>query len=219
MNLKLLFSVVFACTLLSTSYAQINKGSTCLGSNFSYSKNKGNPFPQSPEQELRRVSILPAVGVAIKENLVLGIFGNYTYEFNDNQGYLIESKIKNYGGGVLVRRYVPIVNRFYVFGEGRLGYNTYETKNKWNIGNVISSGKIKGWNTDLTFTPGISYGVTQNIQLEAGFVSLFNIMYSNAKFTSDNYSTSKLKSFSTDLNLDRLSSFSLGVRFLINKKA
>jgi opacity protein-like surface antigen len=218
MKLKIFLSVVFACTLLSTSYAQINKGSTWLGSNFSYSQSKEG-IEQPVDRKIRTTSVLPAFGVAIKENLVLGIYGNYIYERSENNGVLIDSKEKKYGGGLFVRRYVPVFNRFYIFGEGRLGYNTYETKNKWNYGNVISSGKIKGWNTGVTFTPGISYGVTQNVQLEAGFVSLFSIMYANAKTTSDYYPPSKLKSFNADLNLDRLSSFSLGVRFLINKKA
>lgn len=225
MKLKMLFSVVFACTLLTTSYAQINKGSTWIGSNFSYGEIKGKLYPSMPEEELRQTSILPAVGVAIKENLVVGIFGTYINEHRENDDYLKENKSKAYGGGVFVRRYVPVYKQLYFFGEGRLSYTYSKGTAKYDWGSSGNySYELKGWSTGVTFTPGISYGITQNVQIEAGLASLFNIEYGSAKAVNaganaGNPGTSKAKSFNADINLDKLSSFSLGVRFLLNKKA
>lgn len=225
MKLKMLFSVVFACTLLTTSYAQINKGSTWLGSSFSYGKHKGKLLPSLPEEELRQTRILPAVGVAIKENLVVGVFGTYINEDRKNDDYLKENTSKAYGGGVFVRRYVPVYKQLYFFGEGRLGYTHSKATAKYDWGSSGTySFDLKGWSTAVTFTPGISYGITQNVQIEAGLVSLFNISYGSAKAvnagsTAGNPGISKTKLFNADINLDKLSSFSLGVRFLLNKKA
>lgn len=225
MKLQLLFAVVFACTLLNTSYAQINKGSTWIGSNFSYGKTKGKPYPSLPEEELKRTSIIPSVGVAIKENLVLGVFATYVNEYRENDDYLVENKSKFYGGGVFVRRYVPVYNQLYIFGEGRLSFNHSKASGKYDWGTSGNySYDLKGWATSVTLTPGIAYGITQNIQLEAGLASLLNISYGSAKAfnagtTAGNPGNSKMKSFNADVNLDRLSSFTLGVRFLLNKKA
>jgi opacity protein-like surface antigen len=220
MKLKLLFSVVCVCTLLTTSYAQINKGSIWLGSNFSYSQSKDRPQQQPIDREVRTISILPSFGVAIKDNLVLGIFGNYTNAQRENDAYIVERKEKTYGGGLFVRRYVPMFNRFYIWGEGRLGYNAFESKEHWAYGTVTSSNKMKGWETGVTFTPGISYGITQNILLEAGFASLFDARYKSIKsdFAPNSYSI-KQKSFNAGVQLENVSALSIGVRFLLNKKA
>src|SRR6478735_5459882 len=166
MNLKLLLSVVCVCTLLTTSYAQINKGTVWLGSNFSYSESKDRPYQQLVDREIKTISVLPSFGVAIKENLVAGIFGNYTEEHKKNDNGYTDRKEKTYGGGLFVRRYVPVFKRFYIYGEGRLGYNGIESSGKVDYPGGSSSNKLKGWETGVTFTPGISYGITQNIQLE-----------------------------------------------------
>ncbi|MCS3799760.1 hypothetical protein GGD38_005136 [Chitinophagaceae bacterium OAS944] len=225
MKLKLLFSVVFVCTLLTTSYAQINKGSTWIGSNFSYGKIKGKLYPSLPEEELKRTSITPSVGMAIKENLVLGVFAAYVNDYRENDDYLLENKSRSYGGGVFVRRYMPVYKQLYIFGEGRLSFNHTKASGKYDWGTSGNySYESKGWATSVALTPGIAYGITQNIQLEAGLASLFNISYERAKaFNSGtnagNPGNSKAKSFNANVNLDKLSSFTLGVRFLLNKKA
>jgi opacity protein-like surface antigen len=219
--MKLLFSVFFACTLLTTSYAQINKGSIWVGSNVSYNQSKDRPQTQLAERKIRTTSIQPAFGIAIKENLVLGIFGNYNTERRENDGLLLNRKEKTYGGGLFVRRYVPVFNRFFLFGEGRLRYNAYKSDDEWSIVYGGDKSKSRGWETGLTFTPGISYGITPNIQLEAGFQSLFDIRYQNTKIIHDGnyYEDKRIKSFSAGVNLENISAFTIGVRFLINKKA
>jgi opacity protein-like surface antigen len=221
MKMKLLFSVVFVCTLLTTSYAQINKGSIWVGSNVSYSQSKDKPAQQAVDRKIKTISVLPSIGVAIKENIVLGIFAAYTDAHTDNDGYIVLRKEKTYGGGVFVRRYVPVFNRFYIFGEGRLGYNSYKGEEKWSFTSNTGTSTSKGWETGLTFTPGISYGITPGMQLEAGFKSLFDIRYQDSKITQNGYynQNNRKKSFTAGVNLENASAFTIGFRFLINKKA
>lgn len=223
MKLKLLLSVFFVCTLLSTSYAQINKGTVWIGSNFSYARDKAIPDQYLMSGESRTVSILPSFGVAIKENMVLGIFGTYTNTFREQQltSYYSKRDEKTYGGGLFVRRYVPVFKRFYLYGEGRLGYNKSKAKENWTNSSTSGTSNLKSWETGLTFTPGIAYGITHSIQLEAGFATLFDARYKSIKYSYEPYSFSnnKVKSFTAGVNLENVSAFYIGVHFLINRKA
>lgn len=216
MKLKLLLSVVIAFTMLTTSYAQINKGTVWLGSNFFYSESKDRPEQQLVDRERKTISVLPSFGLAIKENLVIGIFGNYTEEHRKNDNDYTDRKEKTFGGGLFVRRYVPMFKRFYIYGEGRLGYNRTESN---NTGGYYEN-KSKGWESNLTITPGISYGITKHILVEAGFASLFTAKYKSVKSDwAPNSSSSKQKSFDAGVSLENVSALSIGFRFLINKKA
>lgn len=220
MKLKLLFSVVFVCTLLTTSYAQIKKETILAGGNFSYSKIKDRPQQLNLDREVQTTSVLPSFGVAIKENLVVGIFGNYTEVHRKNDYETSDRKEKSYGGGLFVRRYVPIFKRFYIYGEGRLGYNGIESKTHYDYTGGSYDNKLKGWETNLTITPGISYGITQSILVEAGFATLFNATYKSVKsdWTPNSYSL-RQKSFNAGVSLENVSALTIGIRFLINKKA
>lgn len=224
MKQKFILSLFFVCTLLTTSYAQINKGAIWLGSNISYSQNKDYPDQQPVERKTRSLIVTPAFGLAIKDNLVVGIFGKYTDTNKDNdEGYDNQNE-KSYGGGLFVRRYVPVFKRFYIFGEGRIGYFAFKEYLKWSGTGVSSSNSKKGWETSLNISPGISYGITKNVQLEAGFVSLFEATYRSSKNTGlieyAQYpavnTENTTRSFSTGIKLENVSQFFIGVRFLIN---
>jgi hypothetical protein len=222
MKLKLLFSVVFVCTLLTTSYAQINKGTVWIGSNFSYSRNNFTPDQVGISDKARIVSILPSFGVAIKDNVVLGVFGNYTTINREQQttSYYSKRDEKTYGGGLFVRRYVPVFKRFYLYGEGRLGYNKLESEENWATTSASGTNKLKSWETGLTFTPGIAYGITRSILLEAGAAALFDARYRSTETIYSPYTQlNSVKTFTAGVNLENVASFFVGIRFLINKKA
>jgi opacity protein-like surface antigen len=222
MKLKLLLSVVFVCTLLTSSYAQINKGTVWIGSNFSYAEEKIKPDQLIISGKTRTVSVLPAFGVAIKENVVLGIFGNYTKTYREQQtnSYYSKRDEKTYGGGLFVRRYVPVFKRFYLYGEGRLGYNKLESEENWATSSVSGTNKLKSWETRLTFTPGIAYGITRSILLEAGAAALFDARYRSTETIDSPYTQlNSVKTFTAGVNLENAASFFVGIRFLINKKA
>jgi hypothetical protein len=221
MKLKLLFSVVFVCTLLTASYAQINKGTVWIGSNFSYAREKPKPDQIFISGESRTVSIRPSFGVAVKENMVLGIFGNYTNTYREQQtsSYYSKRDEKTYGGGLFVRRYVPVFKRFYLYGESRLGYNKSEFEENWATTSTSGTGNLKSWETGLTFTPGIAYGITRSILLEAGVAALFDARYRSTETIYSPYTQSNsVKTFTAGVNLENVSAFYIGVHFLINKK-
>ncbi|OQP58528.1 autotransporter domain-containing protein [Niastella populi] len=218
MKQKFLLSLLFVFVLLTTSYAQIKKGSNWLGTNISYSKTKNNSNNQLVPREVRATNVMPAWGTAIKDNLVAGIFGSYTHTNRERDGYTIEYSEKSYGGGLFARQYVPVFNRFYIFGEGRVRYLHFKADHSWAYPGVFGTATVKGWETGISFTPGISYGLTNLIQLEAGFASLFDAAYRSAKSGSNSFSNEPTtKSFSAGVSLENASRLFIGVRFLINK--
>jgi hypothetical protein len=222
MKLKLLCSVVFVCTLLTTSYAQINKGTVWIGSNFSYARQNFKPDQVIISGKMRTVSILPSFGVAVKENMVLGVFGNYTNANTEQQtsSYYSKRDEKTYGGGLFIRRYIPVFKRFYLYGEGRLGYNKSESEENWTTTSTSGTNNLKIWETGLTFTPGIAYGITRSILLEAGVAALFDARYRSTESIYSPYTQSNsVKTFTAGVRLENASAFYIGIRFLINKKA
>jgi hypothetical protein len=220
MKLKFLLSL-FALTGVLTSQAQINKGSVLLGGSIGFNqiKSKGDASITSTSKTTT-TTISPAVGVALKENLVAGVRFNYTkYKQRNNYDAMatnyLNTDIKNYGGGIFLRRYVPVINRLYVFGEGSATYNDIKETSIQGYYTSKNERKIKGWNTGLSFTPGISYGVSKKFQIEGGFNSLFSVTYAKSKTTYNGTPMGTTESFSGGISQDNESMFFVGFRFVI----
>lgn len=215
MKQHFLLSALFVCISIASAQAQIKKGSIWLGGNIGYSENK-NDFESNPDYKYRSLGINPAIGTAIKDNLIAGIIVSYNKTRVTNNGSIIESKDILKGGGIFVRQYVPIVNRLYVFGEANATYKSFRGNESQSYNNI----KInkKGWEAALNFSPGVSYGISKKLQLETGFNSLFHIAKTKRNNTSAaNGYDMKTESFSAGLNLENESYFFIGFRFLINK--
>ena len=218
MKLKLLFSL-FALTCVLTSQAQIEKGSLLLGSSIGYSQGKTKVEQATAVSSKNNTfSFSPSIGVALKENLVAGVrfdylknTSKYTYDANNAQN----GEIKNYGGGIFIRRYVPVVNRLYVFGEGTAFYKTIKQTSTQTYYNSKTEIKNKGWGTGLSITPGISFGVSKKFQIEGGFNSLLNVSYAKSKITGNTTATQKAESFSGGIGNDDESMFYVGFRFIL----
>src|ERR1043165_4021963 len=99
----LVFSLLFIL-FTSASYSQINKGSVLLGGNIGFSTNK----TKDTSLENNSVSILPVIGIAIKQNLIVGI--NFSYAHNKNNLYVTSSQVEgeSYGAGIFLRKYIPL---------------------------------------------------------------------------------------------------------------
>jgi hypothetical protein len=219
MKLKFVLAITLVCFYITTQ-AQIGKGSVWLGGNIRYNKYKYNPnFPNS-----RVITIRPAIGIATKENTVAGIdisysnsLGDYIYSNGTSQ-----QKIKTYGAGVFIRKYLPVINRLYIYGQARAGYNNNRAKFKSEYDNIVSETEQKGWDVMLDFSPGVSYAVNKKLQLETGLNNLISLQYSKMKSewkdTRNPGSQDKTTSFSAGINLDNLTQFHLGFRLLINNK-
>jgi hypothetical protein len=219
MKLKFVLAITLVCAYITTQ-AQVGKGSVWVGGNIGYTKSKYSPsFPNS-----RGTFIRPAIGIAIKENTIAGIDINYSNAHSDNifNNGNSKQKIKTYGAGVFIRRYIPVINRLYIFGQARTGYNNNRVKVKTDYTTHASESEQKGWDARLDFSPGVSYAVNKKLQLETGLNNIISLQYSKMKSTWKDTlnpgSQTKTTSFSAGINLDNLTQFHFGFRLLINNK-
>lgn len=218
MKQKCLFFLI-AVTCALTTRAQIGKGSLSVGGSIGFNqiKSKGDASTTSTSKTTT-TTISPAIGVAIKENLVFGVRFNYTkYKQRNNYDIAnyLNGDIKNYGGGIFLRQYVPVINRFYVFGEGSATYNDIKETSIQGYYTSKNERKTKGWNTGLSFTPGISYGVSKKFQIEGGFNSLFSVTYAKSKTKYNGTPMGTTESFSGGISQDNESMFYVGFRFIL----
>lgn len=216
----LLFAFASLCFIVKTN-AQVNKGAVLLGGNIGFNKSKTDADNSTRNSKSTVTDISPAVGIAIKQNLVFGVDLNYqknTQENPENYG-IKEKKDKYYGGGVFIRKYVPIISRLYVIAQGRAGFNTYKATTEYYPYSSPIKVDEKGWNGSLTFTPGVSFAVNNKLHLETGFNNLVSLQYQKSKsdpHTVNGESTNE--SFGVGLNLDNRSTFYVGFRILFNGK-
>jgi hypothetical protein len=218
MKQKVLFSLLFMCTFIVTTRAQqINKGSIWLGGNIGFNQNK-TEYDINPDFKTQTFSISPTIGKAVQDNLIVGINITYQKTKTTNIGGT-GSNEKYYGGGIFVRRYVPVISRLYVFGDLNVWARRYRSDGVPYAGATAKT-QTKGGESGVSLTPGISVGLTKKLQLETGFNSLFSTYYSKRKTTSStigyNYTN---ESFNAGFNLENKSTFYIGFRLLINNKA
>src|SRR5215208_6544861 len=104
--------------------AQINKGTILLGGGISagIGKSSSSVPAYSYENKFREVNIYPAIGLAVKQNIIVGIKGSYGYNKNEYSYPSLENKSRSYSAGVFLRRYLPLGKSFYLFGEAGASY-------------------------------------------------------------------------------------------------
>ncbi len=218
MKCKFLLLLVFVLTCVITTRAQINKGSVLSGTNIGYSQTKSeNITAVGTNFKIQSFKVSPSVGVAIKENLVAGIrfdYLNSIQKSNFNPSTHKQDN-KNYGGSLFIRRYVPLISRLYVFGEGSASYNVVRDKYVENNNSYTNERKGKGWNTGLHVTPGIAYGICKNFQIECGFNSLLSVTYEKNKTTFNDYITEEREQFTSGIGQDNQSMFFIGFQFVL----
>jgi hypothetical protein len=210
---KLTLLIAIALFFLSSIQAQISKGSVWLGGNIGFSNSK-NETGESFKNNY--YSISPAIGVAIKENLILGLQFNYDRsvfktEFNDQT-------IEHYGVDLFERKYWTIVKRFYAFGQFDLGYTKEKQKSIYGT----SKEEINGWALSLGAGPGLSFELSRRFQLETLLSDLFYLSYGKSKRTNTDpngiVSETKRQSSSGGVNFDNASNLTIGIRFLLKKQ-
>jgi len=211
MKQRFLLSLLFVCSLAITTQAQINKGALWLGGQAGYSQTNSKAGSTNNSKQ-RSVNFSPAVGTAIKENLILGVFVNYSnYKYTTSGPS--SRKEETVGGGIFIRKYIPVVNRLYLFGDARAFYNSYKLRETHS-----PDRKIKGFDAGISATPGVSFAVTNKLHIETGVSSLLFTRYQKRTSTEGSVVTED-KTVNAGLSLDNSSQLFIGVRFLINKKA
>ena len=223
---KVLLFAIISFSLQSIAKAQISKGSVLLGGGVSMAKLKSdNSIPTFPENDQKHLSINPAVGIAVKENLVFGVQLNYGKSENSqlySSSDLQESDYSTYGGGIFLRQYLVLGKGFYAFGQGDLSYGHQENTNNYRSPNVSNSSsfKEKGWSIGLNLSPGISYAVNKKFHLEVGFANLlgFNLNKSRINYVSNgNQYKQEKNGFGFNTNAGNFSGYNVGFRFLFAK--
>ena len=209
---KNLLVAAFALVFISFSaQAQIKKGAVLLGGQLSF-------YSQSSSSSLKNkgFTLLPAVGKAVSENLVLGadiVIGSSRYQPSSNYS----QNASTLGAGFFVRRYKTLGSGFYFFLQARAGglYNGQDVVDGLQAGNTATT---RGYTVQVSAFPGVAYSVSKKFQLEAGLNNLVSAQYDHSKqtmFQSPN-SITKTNNFSLGTSLSNFSGLSVGFRVLLN---
>src|SRR5581483_2243401 len=184
MKQTILLSLAILFCFIGSVNAQIGKGSLWLGGGIGYNSSKTDNNVAVPQTQDNNFNFNPGIGVAVKNNLILGADITFNSEVNKSPNYVYSSvpvtetkKTKTYGVGVFLREYFPVINRLYIFGQERVYYSAGKTTDQYG-GNTDND---KNWGTGFSFYPGVSFALTKKLQLESGFNNLFNVNYSQAK--------------------------------------
>ena len=210
---KLFTLIVIAVLTSSSIYAQISKGSILLGGGIGYSNQENKQEGSTVESKTSNFYISPAIGIAVKENLIVG--GDLSFSSQMQENGSNETTNKYYGAGIYMRKYLAVASRFYIFGQGRIGGNIFDGENT-QVTDFISNSK--GYNINAGIYPGISFQVNKKLHLETGFNNLVYLQYENVKIKTqslgniDNYTS---KSFSVNSSLNNMSGLYVGFRLLI----
>jgi hypothetical protein len=168
-------------SFIRSNYKSINpKGSVLLGGGVGFSSTKVEDAAN--ETQSKSVSISPAVGIAVQQNLIVGLNLRYASTRNKFNGTQTSNpRSTSYTAGFFVRKYLSFAKGFYFFAES----GVYYSKNKSDIvDSPLPENKF--WSTGINFYPGLAYKLTNKIHLEAGLPSFLNLEYSKSKYTDTN---------------------------------
>ena len=215
--MKKIAHLMFAslCLLSLTSSAQITKGSVLLGGGISGGKNKSESNNQ--ESQYSSFSISPAIGLAVKENTVMGLRLSYAQSNSEADNNPYKQEQSGYSGGIFYRKYMPLGKKFYLFGEGVAYYSQSEQKYVYPDFQSTQETNSIGVN----FYPGITFAASKRIHLEVGLNNLVDLSYgrSETKNTAsgNTTTTSKTKGFGFSTNVSAAAPLTVGFRFVLGK--
>jgi hypothetical protein len=215
MKSKYFYSFIVAILVVTNSQAQIKKGSFLFGGSLSYGSEKSQISSYS-EIKLKSVGIAPAFGWAVRDNLVFGLDLEYL-SLDTDASNSPENSAK--GGGVFLRKYWLLGNRFYVFAQLRTGARWSEVAGLTipSLTNV----KTEELNINATLKPGFAFSLSRKVQLETALMPLFTVQYRKIESTNINwnggFTTGNKKGFDVNTSLANNTSFSLGVRVMLEK--
>lgn len=211
---------MFVLLLASSAMAQFKKGDKVIGAGLSFSSSKmeynSSAVPSTAVQTGFNLSA--ELGFAKKENRLSGFFANAGYaraknEYPSQPAANSTAANFNAGAGYFSRVYKPLGRNFYIFGEGRAGFNYYQSNNSA----AISGPEIQDYGVNLGLYPGLSYKWKERLLLELRFADFVNIGYSQRAIKTANNKKDNQQSFSlgSSLGLGYLSNIGIGARWVI----
>ena len=229
MRTKLLLTITTSIFFVFNSNAQIDKGTVLLGGSVNYYSYKSSEpyYYNNYEFKSNGNAENIQVGKAIKTNSFAGIIlsyyhaNNYTTDISPDSNF---NKNTTFGAGIFYRKYKKLLKDFYFFSEVSGQYRHGEMEQA-GATNVYYSTKVTSNGGTITFTPGISYAVCKNFQMELLMNEVVSTSYIHTKF---NYTSSgtppvnsdgKSDSFSINasLNSNPLYGFAIGFKYFIGK--
>jgi hypothetical protein len=229
--MKKLYALASFVVLFSSVHAQVKSGDIILGGNLSYS-NQGTTVPQAPGvvspsalTKQNNLIINPSIGKAVRDNLVVGLdlsYGHSDFSYNASGNPAQTSSANSFTAGVFVRRYKPLGNGFYLFGQAELS-GGYSHSSSFNPQTAESSSTENGYGVTLQLYPGIAYALNRRWQIETGLPNFFSIDYTHQKTTASYTNgvpdqTSTYHNFSLASALTGTNEFTVGVRYFIGVK-
>jgi hypothetical protein len=210
---KITFLTIAFCCLVFSSYAQINKGTVFLGGSLGFAHQKTETNGTESKQNV--ANILPAIGIAVRNNLVAGVQLAYSNNRLSDDVMGSEPYSRSYGGGVFVKKYRPLGRNFLLFGEASLDVRHIESQSYVNIDYSVDG---KGWQTSAGIHPGIAYSLSKHLQLEVALGDLVNISYShsnNNNITIGGVTKTTQSNFSINTYFSSATNIYLGFRVLL----
>lgn len=206
------------------SHAQIKKNSLLFGGALGYTSFKQNSRTPPINSETKRNEILfsPSFAVAVANNLFVG--ADLTWRTNTDKYSStdmpdqVKVKSSSKGGGFFVRKYWSVVDRFYIFGQGRAGYESFE-RDYATYPPSLPATYEKGYTVSASVYPGLSFALSKKVHLESTFLNLVTLQYTkrsdhnkqnDAKLNKDSY-------FDVTSSFDNATSFTIGVKVLLSK--
>jgi hypothetical protein len=229
--MKKLYALAVFVVLFRIAHAQVKSGDIILGGNLSYST-QSTSTPQiagtaSPTTFSKQNSLVinPSIGKAIRDNLVLGL--DLSYGHNSNSDNLAGSPaetgtVNSFTAGVFVRRYKPLGNGFYLFGQAELSGGCSHSSSSTPQPGEPSTAQ-NGYEITLQLYPGIAYALNRRWQIETGLPNFLSIDYTHSKSTTSYPNgipdqSSTYHSFDLASALTGTNEFTVGVRYFIGGK-
>jgi len=173
MRIFLLVISLFFASLLN---AQIKKGGLFTGgdlwvNNHDYT----STYPNQYTTKSTGFGFSPSLGWVARENLVVGINLNFSYYTYKQDTTVANIKNNRIGGGIWVRKYLPLGKSFYFFGN--TGLNAQSIYGKNTPAQPAAYSEEKGYAISASFSPGISCQIKRNLFLEAALNNLISFGY------------------------------------------
>lgn len=192
--------IFFLLCLPVCSWAQFSAGNKFIGGSVSINNQNGNVT--SPYVSLaQNFGISPSMGFLVKDNLAVGFRLGYTksytdYNYGNISGYPKSNDYEAFSGGLFLRRYITISEKFLFAIDGSVNYIRGTTTNSY-IGQT-NSYITKQYNLTAQVAPLFIYFPSDHWGIEASLGSLyFTHMYNfitdkNANMFNLNYGSFSL---------------------------
>ncbi|MCP4460865.1 MAG: outer membrane beta-barrel protein [Cytophagales bacterium] len=157
--------IMLACMLaVDFAFAQFEDSKLLLRGNISGNNYENISSSSTSERSSTRsfISFAPAVGLAVKPDLVIGIEPNVGFGKNKNSNSSSTTKSKNVSAGldIFLRKYKGLKDNLFLTLKGSGGFNWHEDKQEGEVDYYHRS-------VSISFVPGLAYKVSDKLMLEA----------------------------------------------------